>query len=130
MSVNLIESFCPPRSWNIKFCTRRSEENFSDWKRAYRDTSVFIQLKPWENSRCNITVRHCVHCAKGRKGQRQFTYRLFSFISGIKNKMLLIIVLCLIANLTLFCAECDVGTLNLRDFDWNKLVVSVFTSFL
>ena len=26
--------------------------------------------KTWENSRCIITVRHCVHCAKGKKGQR------------------------------------------------------------
>jgi len=44
--------------------------------------------------------------------------------------MLLIIFLGLIANLTLLSGECDFGTLKLRDFDWNKLGVSVFTRFL
>jgi len=39
------------------------------------------------------TVCHCVHCAKGKKGQIQFTYHLFSLITGIKTNMLLIVCL-------------------------------------
>ena len=130
MSVNLLETFCPPRRLNMKVCTGRNKENFTDCKRGWRFLSVFIQSKLWQNSRCNRTVRHCVHCAKGKQWQRQFTYHLFSFITGIKTKMLLIIFLGLIANLTLLSGECNVGTVKLRDFDWNKVGVSVFTSFL
>jgi len=44
--------------------------------------------------------------------------------------MLLISLLGLIAYLTLLNGECDVGTLKLKDFVWNKVGVSVFTSFL
>ena len=130
MSVNLLETFCSPILLNMKCFTGRRKENFTDWKMAWKFTSVFIQTNLLENSRCNITVLHCVHCAKGRKGQRQFTYHLFSFITGIKTKMLLIIFLGLIANLTLLCAECDVVTLKLKDFDWNKVGVGVSTSFI
>jgi len=44
--------------------------------------------------------------------------------------MFLIIFLGLIANLTLLSGDCDVGTLKLNDFDFNKVGVIVFTSFL
>ena len=44
--------------------------------------------------------------------------------------MLLIIFLGLIAKLTLLSGDCDVGTLKLKDLDWNKVGVNVFTSFL
>jgi hypothetical protein len=44
--------------------------------------------------------------------------------------MLLIISLGLIAKLAFVRSDCDVGTLKLDDFDWNKVGVSVFTRFL
>jgi hypothetical protein len=44
--------------------------------------------------------------------------------------MLLIIFWGLIAKLTLLSGDCDVGTLKLKDFDWKKVDVNVFTSFL
>jgi hypothetical protein len=40
--------------------------------------------------------------------------------------MLLIIVLGLIAKLALVCDGCDVGTLDVNDFDWTKVGFSVF----
>ena len=36
--------------------------------------SVLSELDVWQNSRCVIYVRHYVHCAKGKKEQRQFIY--------------------------------------------------------
>jgi hypothetical protein len=69
-------------------------------------------------------VCHSVHCAKGKKGQRQFTYHLFSLITGIKTNMLLIIFLVLIAKLALGSDECDLGTPKFEDFDCNKVGIS------
>jgi len=61
-------------------------------------------------------VRRCIHCAKGKKGQRQFTYQLFSWITGIETNMLLIIFLCLIAKLASVWDGCYVGILKLKYF--------------
>ena len=83
----------------------------------------------WEKSRFIITVRHCVHCAKGKKGQRQFTYHLFSFITGIKTNILL--------HNFLFNRQFNVGVRLLRfwnleteGFDWTKVCIIVMTCIL
>ena len=78
----------------------------------------------------DVTMIHCVHCAKRKKIQKQFTYHLFSFITGIRTEMLLFVFLGLIANVAFLSGECDFGTLKLKDFDWNKVGVSVLTRFL
>jgi hypothetical protein len=44
--------------------------------------------------------------------------------------MLLIVCLGLIAKLTLVSGDCDVGNREVKDFDWIKVGVSVFTRFL
>jgi len=75
-------------------------------------------------------VRHSVHCAKGKKGQREFTYQCVSCITGIVANMLLIIFLALIANSALFVGTCYVGTPTLNNFDWNKVGISVLTCLL
>ena len=80
----------------------------------------------WQNSWCIITVRHSVHCANGKKWQRQFTYQLFSLITGIKTIMLLIIFLGLISKLALSSGKCEHGNLKVKDFDWNKVGISVW----
>jgi len=41
--------------------------------------------------------------------------------------MLLIIFLGLIAKLTLFCSDCDVGTQEVKDFNWCKVGIVVLT---
>jgi hypothetical protein len=75
-------------------------------------------------------VCHCVYCAKGKKGQREFTYRLFSLITGIKTNMLLIVFLGLIAKLALVCDGCDIGTQRTEDFNFVKVGVIVLTLLL
>jgi hypothetical protein len=66
----------------------------------------------------------------GKKGQRQFTYRLFSLITGIKTKMLLIVFLGLIAKLTLVSGQCEVGDKFLKNFDFRKVCISILTPIL
>jgi hypothetical protein len=63
----------------------------------------------------------------GKKGQRQFTYRLFLLTTGIKTNMLLIFFLGLIAKLTFVAGECDFGFSNVDNFDWNKVGIFVLT---
>ena len=63
-------------------------------------------------------------------GKRCFIFHLFSWITGIKTIMLLIIVLCLIAKLTLVCCHWAVGTLKLKHFGWTKVGRNVLTCFL
>ena len=70
-------------------------------------------------------LRHSIHCAKGKKRQREFTYQFFSCITGIGANMLLIIFLGLIINSALVSGACDVGTPNLNDFDWDRVGISV-----
>ena len=60
---------------------------------TFRTLPAFSQSNAMENSRSNITVSHCVHCVKGKKGKCQFTYRPFSWIKGNKTKFALIISL-------------------------------------
>jgi hypothetical protein len=52
---------------------------------------------------------------------------LFSLITGIKTKMLLIVFLGLLAKLALVCSGCDVETLEGKSFDWTKVDISVLT---
>jgi len=91
---------------------------------------VFSEYNLWVNSRCIITVRHSVHCANGNKGQRKFTYLLFSLFRGIKTNMLLIIFLGLIATLTSVSGDCDVGISERKYFDWYKVGAGVMIRFL
>jgi hypothetical protein len=65
-----------------------------------------------------------------RERQRKFTYQWFSLITGIKTNMLLLIFLGLIAKLTLVSGDCDVGTREVKDFDWTEVGISVFTRLL
>jgi len=44
--------------------------------------------------------------------------------------MLLIFLLGLISKLALVCGDCDFVTPKLNNFDWSKVGVTVFTSFL
>jgi hypothetical protein len=44
--------------------------------------------------------------------------------------MLLFFFLGLIVNLTLVCGDYDVGTQDVKDFDWSKVHISVLTRFL
>jgi len=75
-------------------------------------------------------VRHCVQRAKGKKGQTQFTYNLFSLITGFKTNMLLTIMVGLFAKITLVSSDCEFRPLPLKDFDWNKVGVGVLTRIL
>jgi hypothetical protein len=52
-----------------------------------------------QNGPCIVPVLQFVRYAMLKRGQRKFTYHLFSWIHGIKTSMLLIIVLGLIAKL-------------------------------
>jgi hypothetical protein len=52
---------------------------------------------------------------------------LFSGITGIKFKMLLIIFLGLISKLTSVSGECEIGTSEVSDFDWDKVGIILFT---
>jgi hypothetical protein len=70
------------------------------------------------------------HCAKGLKEQSQFTYHLFSRITGTKANMLLIIFLGLIAQTTLVAGFCDFGIINLKNFDVYQVGISGFTCLL
>ena len=96
------------------------KKNCTDLKTQSRLLSVFSKIFLCENSRYIITVRHCVRCAKGRKGQRQFTCHLFSYITGTEANNLLFIFLRLIANLALVSGDCEFGTPKLNDFDWSN----------
>ena len=76
------------------------------------------------------SVCHFAHCAKGKKGKRQFPYHLFSCLAGMKTNMLLIIVLGLIAKLASVSDGCDVGTQEVTNFDWSQVRTIVLTRFL
>jgi len=69
----------------MKFGTGRSKEKFTDLKKTVRLLSD-IREQTCGNSRYIITVCHRVHCARGKKGQRQFTYQVFSCITGLNPK--------------------------------------------
>ena len=70
-------------------------------------------------------MRHSVHCAKGKKGQREFTYQCVSCITGIGANMLLIIFVALIANSALISGHCRLGRPKLDDFDYDKVGISL-----
>jgi hypothetical protein len=65
----------------------------------------------------------------GKKGQRQFTYHLFILITGNKTNMLLIIFLSLIGKLMSVSGHCDVGTREVKNFDWDKVRIAETSSF-
>ena len=75
-------------------------------------------------------LRHIIHCAKGKKRQREFIYQFFSCITGIGAIMLLIIFLGLIINSALLSGACDFGSPNLNDFDWAKVGIRVLKLLL
>jgi hypothetical protein len=71
-------------------------------------------------------MRHCVHCAIGNKGKRQFTYQLFSWILEIKTKILVLNFFNLLDTLELVSGDCDVRTQKMNYFFWIKVIISVF----
>jgi hypothetical protein len=71
----------------------------------------------------------CSLC-EGKEGEIKFTYRLFSLTTGVKNKMLLVVFLGLIATLALVCADCDVGSWGVDNFDYNKVGIGVLIQIL
>ena len=79
-------------------------------------------------------MRHSVHCAKGKKGQREFTYQYVSCITGIGDiiaaNMMLIVFVALIANSALLSDANDVSSPKLDNFDWNLVCISVLTYLL
>jgi len=128
--------------YNIKYflwtCLKRSVHSYvRTWNFAQEEAKKTLLTGKERKGYClslynqscgrtaDVTMIHYVHCAKGKKIEKQFTYHLFSFITGIKTKMLLFVFLGLIANLAFLSGECDVGTLKLKDFDWNKVGVRV-----
>jgi hypothetical protein len=111
-----------PKLWTWNLVLDESKIYYTD----LLTTNILLRLF----SRCIITVRLCVDCAKGKNGQRQFTYHIFSWISGTKTKMLLIIFLGLFAKITLPAGGCDVGTQNVDNFDWTQVSISVWTKFM
>jgi len=128
VSVLLLETFCPFRSLNMKIGIKKEKLY---WLEHDVQAAVCFQLiMLWENSRCIITVRHCVHCAKGRKEQRKFTCHLFSWIAGIKPNILLMFFLGLIATLTLILDDCNFWNFTLNNFYWKKVGISVLTCLL
>jgi hypothetical protein len=84
------------RSESLKFFDSNVLRHTNKWRKillTWKRLEFCLPLANkilWENTRYIITVRDCVHCAKGRKGQRQFPYHLFSWITGIKSNMVLI----------------------------------------
>ena len=75
-------------------------------------------------------MHHSVHCAKGKKEQREFTYQCVSCITGIGANMMLIIFLALIGNSALLSDASDVGPPKLNNFDWDLVGISVLSCIL
>jgi len=88
---------------------------------------MFLTKNMCENKVCIITVPHCVHCAKGEKEERKLIYHFFKLITGIKTKMLMIIVWSLIFKLAWVCNGCEVGTSEVNNLDWNQVANFVLT---
>jgi hypothetical protein len=74
-------------------------------------------------------VRHCVHCAKGKERQKEFTYHVLPGITGIVTKMLPITLLGLIAMLTTVYGDCNIGPQNVN-LNWNEVGIGVLTLLL
>jgi hypothetical protein len=75
---------------------------------------------------CNC-VSLCSLC-EGKEGQRQFTYRLFLLITGIKTKMLLwlpLYILGIIAKLTSDYFSCDIRPVNVTGIDWIEVGIAL-----
>jgi hypothetical protein len=118
-----------PEVWIQNLVHEETKKMCADLKTTSRLPFDFFQYKMWKNRRCILTVRHCVHCGKGKKGQRQFTYHLLSLITGNKTNMLLIIFLSLIGKLTSVSGDCDVGIREVKNFDWDKVRIAETSSF-
>jgi hypothetical protein len=84
-------------------------------------------IKYWKNSLFITTLCHCVHCAKGKKGQRQFTYRLFSLIAGIKTNMLLIVFVGLIAMISSVSGDCVAENMTVTNLTWSQVAINRLT---
>ena len=72
-------------------------------------------------------MHHCVLCARVKKGQRQFTYHLYSIITETKTNMLLITFLGLFAKLAMVSDACVDGTQDVKNFNFLKAGISVLT---
>ena len=97
----------------------------------WSDECSLHKISPDINFICKLHVTiKLLRAAKGKKGQRQFTYHLFRWITEIKTNMLLITFLGLIATLTSVSGDCDVGTRKVRNINWKKLGINVLTWFL
>jgi hypothetical protein len=74
-------------------------------------------------------VCHCVHRAKGKKGQNLYI-TCTQKLQEIKTVMLLIFFLGLIATITSVCDGYRVGIPEVKHFDWSEVGVTVLTRFL
>ena len=111
----------------MKFGARRSV-----YKKCTDLKSLAGFCLPLSNKSCGRTadVRHSVHCAKGKKRQREFIYQCASCITGIGVNMLLFFFLALIANSALVSGACDLGRPKLKNFKWTKVGISVLICLL
>jgi hypothetical protein len=67
---------------------------------------------------------------EGREGEKTFYLSLFSWITGMKTKMFLIIFLGIIATLTSVSDGCDIGTSEVDNFNWTAVSASILRGFL
>ena len=67
---------------------------------------------------------------EGKEWAKQFTCNMFSWVTGIETKMLLIIFLGLIATLTSVSRGCEIGPQSVKNFDFYKVCIIVMTQFL
>jgi hypothetical protein len=109
-----------------EFQHKSGEKNRVDFKTKVRRISVYIKQNLCQNVRRTIIVCHYDHCAKGKKEQRQFTYRLLSIVTEIETKMLLSDLLGLIAQLSLIADNCDIETSEETSIDWNQVGIGLW----
>jgi hypothetical protein len=130
VSVHFLETFCPPRSWNTKFGTRKSEEKLC-WSENNAQASVCPF--PVKNLEEQPKYRNCpslCSLCEGKEGaERIYICRLFSLITGNKTSMMLIIFLGLIGKLMSVSGYCDVGTRDVKNFNWDKVCIPETSSF-
>jgi len=75
----------------------------------------------WENSRCIVTMRHCVHCAIGKKGKGNLHIACFHELWELKPTFWCLIFCSLLDTFELVSGDCDVRTLKLNYFYWTKV---------
>ena len=112
----------------MKFIKRRGTEILYLLENYLQFLSVFSKLKEGEQPMYHNCVSLCSLCEW--KEVTKTIYHLFSWITGIKTNMLLIIILGLMVMLMSVSADCGIGTHLVNDFDWIKLGIRVLTWFL